>query len=101
MPKQTNRYVNVFGMTKTKNNTPTTNSTPYAVRDRETDIYITYNDADRLDLVSQRVYGSPNFWWLILSVNGFSIEFDIESGDILRIPYPLNDVLDEIRGQVV
>ena len=67
------------------------------IKERETDLYITYNAADRLDMISYRVYDDPQYWWVILAANGYQLEFDIEDGEILRIPAPLSDVLADIR----
>ena len=70
------------------------------VVDRETDLYIPYNGADRLDTISYRVYGDPQYWWVILAANEYQIEFDIIEGEILRIPYPLTDVLNDMRDNI-
>jgi len=70
------------------------------IADRETDIYITYNGADRLDMISYRVYGDPQYWWVILAANEYQIEFDIEEGEILKVPYPLSDVLNNMRENI-
>jgi hypothetical protein len=40
----------------------------------------------RPDLISQMVYGSPDFWWKIMEVNGIKDIFDFKSGVNLRIP---------------
>jgi len=95
-----NRYREIFNLKKSKDNVPPPNTPPYKILDRETDVFLTYNSADRLDLISNRVYGSPNYWWVILAANNYHIEFDIEAGEVIRVPYPLADVLNEIRNQV-
>lgn len=95
-----NRYREIFKLRKTKDNVPPPNTPPYRISDRESDLFMPYYGSDRLDLISNRIYGSPNYWWVILAANNYQIEFDIESGEIIRIPYPLNSVLEEIRGQV-
>lgn len=87
------RYKDFFGI-KTVSDIPTT---PSKISDRPTDIYITYNAADRLDLVSSRIYGRPDYWWVILLANGYSIEYDIDEGEILRVPFPLEDVIGEVK----
>lgn len=61
-----------------------------------TDLYITYRSSDRLDLISNRIYGDSQYWWVILAANEYQIEFDIVAGEILRIPYPLPPVLNAI-----
>ena len=70
------------------------------IKNRETDIFLEYHVNNRLDLISNRIYGSPEYYWIILEANGYSIEYDIIPGDILRIPFPLESILEEIRLQV-
>ena len=40
----------------------------------------------RPDLVSQRTYGTPNFWWRIMEVNKIFDVFDFKSGVTIRLP---------------
>lgn len=46
----------------------------------------------RLDILSQKYYKDPNYGWLILQANPEvgGLEFMIEDGYLLRIPYPLD-----------
>ena len=90
------RYSNVFDIKTAKDNIPPVKE----ISNRESDIYIQFNSTDRLDLVSHRVYGDPQYWWIILGANDYQLEFDIVDGELLRIPYPLVDVLNEIRESV-
>ena len=90
------RYDNIYGITFAKEPVP-----PIAeISKRETDIYLIYNSADRLDMMSYRIYNDPQYWWLILVANGYQLEFDIEEGEILRFPYPLLEVLNEIKRNI-
>ena len=89
------RYKDIFNLTKSTNPVPN-----ITIKDRESDIYLEYQDWDNLTLISNRIYESPEYWWIILKANGYQIEFDIESGEVLRVPYPLSEVLDEIKGQL-
>ena len=61
-----------------------------------TDIY-TYYEVGRtkLDLLSYQYYGTPNYGWLILRANPQynSLEFKLEDGIKLRIPYPLENAI--------
>ena len=52
--------------------------------------------ATRLDLLSSKYYGDPNYDWLIMMANPEygSMEYDIPDGAILRIPFPLNLTID-------
>lgn len=90
------RYNSVFNVTSATSTIPPIGVIP----DRSSDIYITYTSADRLDLLSYRIYGDPQYWWVILAANDYQLEFDIEDGEILRIPTPLSEVLDEIRKNI-
>lgn len=40
----------------------------------------------RPDLVSDAVYGLPDFWWKIMEVNGIKDLFDFKAGTNIRIP---------------
>lgn len=58
-----------------------------------TDIVITFRKSTmRMDTLSYKYYGDPNYGWLILQANPqySSLEFSIPDGVPLRIPYPLN-----------
>lgn len=70
------------------------------ISNRSTDVYIQYNAAHRLDNIANKYYGYPEYYWVILLANGYSTEFDIIEGDIIRIPYPLEPVVDEIKEKV-
>ena len=63
---------------------------------RNTDCY-TYYEAGktRLDLLSYQYYNDPNYGWLILQANPSygSLEFKIENNSKIRIPYPLEIVI--------
>ena len=90
------RYKDIFNVQAATDRLPFVGEIEY----RETDVYVTFNSADRLDLVSHRVYGDSQYWWVILYANGYQIEFDIDDGEILRVPYPLSDVLSDIRENI-
>lgn len=89
------RYEDLFNMKSSKRNVPT-----FTISKRDSDIYLNYLNGDRLDLMSYRVYGEPQYWWIILAANDYSLEFDIEFGEILRVPYPLSEVISEIKEQI-
>jgi len=40
----------------------------------------------RPDLVSQKVYGSPNFWWKIMEANDIKDIYDFKAGLNIRLP---------------
>lgn len=70
---------------------------------RETDKFMTYDsNKNRLDRISGEVYGSDDYWWLILCANPeYSMEFDIPKNTVIRIPFPLNQVLNEFDAKVI
>jgi phage tail protein X len=49
----------------------------------------------RLDTLSYKYYGDPNYAWLILNANpGLPpYEYLIDDGSPIRIPYPLSDAI--------
>lgn len=58
----------------------------------DSDLYITYDrDSMRMDTLSYKYYGDPNYGWLILQANPHlgSMEFEIPNRSTMRIPYPL------------
>tara|TARA_R100001015_G_C4635368_1_gene204997 strand:- start:8311 stop:8610 length:300 start_codon:yes stop_codon:yes gene_type:complete len=51
------------------------------------DIYVITVVGDRLDLISNTYYGSPNFWWIIAAANNVGLGTTAVAGGIqLRIP---------------
>lgn len=56
------------------------------------DIYILYDKSKmRMDMLSYKYYGDPDYGWLIMQANPHagSMEYSIEDGTVIRIPYPL------------
>ena len=47
---------------------------------------VTQADLDRPDLISNRFYGTPEYWWMILDYNKVTDPFSLKIGDRLRIP---------------
>lgn len=69
----------------------------------DTDLYITFDKATmRLDNLSYKYYGNPDFAWLILLGNPSlgSLEFMIKDGVTMRIPYPLDTALSRYETEV-
>ena len=67
------------------------------------DIYVTYDKSKmRMDALSYKYYGDPNYGWLILQANpeysGF--EFSIPNGIELRIPYPLDSAISRYESSL-
>lgn len=69
----------------------------------DTDLFITFNKSTmRLDNLSYKYYSSPDFAWLILLANPHlgSLEYMIEDGVKMRIPYPLDTALSRYESEV-
>jgi hypothetical protein len=48
----------------------------------------------RYDDISQKYYNNPNFGWLISLANpNYSLEFDIDRNQYIRVPFPLDSAL--------
>ena len=66
--------------------------------------YYTYYEAGktRLDLLSYQYYGDANYDWLILQANPEigSLEFKIETGTKIRIPYPLDTTIARYNSDI-
>lgn len=65
------------------------------------DIYVNFDKKKmRMDMLSYKYYGDPNYGWLILQANpqykGF--EFSIPDGVELRIPYPLDNAISRYES---
>ena len=56
----------------------------------------------RMDMLSYKYYGDPNYGWLILQANpefkGF--EFSIPDGVEIRVPYPLDTAISRYESSV-
>jgi nucleoid-associated protein YgaU len=69
---------------------------------QESDREIIWKTGNRLDLISYEYYQDTNYDWLILLANPDvpSLEFEIEEGTTLIIPYPLDQALDQFKYQL-
>lgn len=70
---------------------------------QSTDYYAVYNpDEKRLDALSYQYYDNPNYGWVILQANPEygSLEFSIPKGTVLRIPYPIENVMEEYNIEI-
>ena len=74
-----------------------------AVRNNKTDKYTYWkNGTSRMDLLSYQYYGSADYGWLILQANPQlpSIEYLIEDGTRIRIPYPLDIAVTQYENDI-
>jgi hypothetical protein len=49
---------------------------------------------ERLDQISSKYYGSPEYGWVILFLNMYRSEFEIQTGDLLDIYMPISGILE-------
>lgn len=70
---------------------------------RSTDKRVSYNkQRNRLDTIAGNIYEDETFWRLILWANPeYFMEFDIPDNTVIRVPYPLTDVLNEVNRKIV
>lgn len=81
----------------------TLDSMPYVDIDkRDTDKFVLYNNKlMRLDGLAGDVYEDETLWKIILWANpDYECEFDIPDNTLIRVPYPKNDVIDEIVTKI-
>ncbi len=68
-----------------------------------TDCYAYYEvGKTRLDLLSYQYYNDPNYAWLILQANPQynSLEYRLEDGAKIRIPYPLENAIQGYENEI-
>jgi hypothetical protein len=76
---------------------------PVRISSRNTDKFITYQpNSFRLDYIAGQIYKDETLWRIIMWANPeYAIEFDIPPSTIIRIPFPLKDVLSEINEFII
>lgn len=56
-------------------------------------IKIRVSKFDRLDQLASKHLGDGKYWWIIALMNNIDWAYDIEDGQILKIPVNVEDVL--------
>jgi hypothetical protein len=51
---------------------------------------VTVADLQRPDLISTKIYGSQDYWWILLKYNEIMCVWDIKEGDLLKVPSVLD-----------
>jgi len=55
-----------------------------------------------LDTIAGNVYSDETLWRLILWANEqYFMEFDIPDNTVIRVPWPLQDALNEVQTKIV
>ena len=75
---------------------------PIRIIERDTDVFVTYNkQKTRLDRIAFDIYRDETCWRIILWANPeFFIEFDIPDNTVIRVPFPLEDVQQELVRKI-
>lgn len=64
----------------------------------EDDLYIIADEADKLDVLANKYYGSPRYWWVIAIANNLNdASVYITPGTQLRIPSDLPKILTDMQ----
>ncbi len=97
MMKYYNRY-NTFLINGVQTTVPFVKIPPKAT-DK---VYIYKIGKSRLDKISQEIYSTPYFGWLILQANPQfgGLENNITDGAILTVPFPLESSLLDYKNQL-
>lgn len=76
---------------------------PVQISSRKTDKFIVYHrEKMRLDYIAGEIYEDETLWRLIMWGNPeYFLEFDIPEGAVIRIPYPLNEVMAEVNSFII
>ena len=54
---------------------------------------IRITDSDRMDVLASKYFNDGTLWWVIALVNDINWPWDFASGQIIRIPNDVQDVL--------
>ena len=57
---------------------------PYSVNDKSYTVQV--GEEGRLDLISNKVYGTPMYWWILAQASNIYDPFSISVGDRIRVP---------------
>jgi hypothetical protein len=69
---------------------------------RDTDKFVLYNSLKtRLDRIAYEIYNDDTYWWVILLANpDYPLEYDIPPNTVIRVPFPIADVVGEINSKI-
>lgn len=70
---------------------------------RNTDKFVEYNSKKtRIDRIAGDVYGDSSYWRIIMWANPeYYLEFDIPENTAIRVPYPLEEVVQEVIERII
>jgi len=93
-----NRYL-YNKVLKTKSGKRYLSSTIYPkIKPDDNDLYIITDISDRLDLLANKYYKNPSYWWIIAVANNINdgVMF-VDEGTQLRIPNEIGKILSEFE----
>lgn len=56
---------------------------------------VPYTEVNRLDIISNKFYGTPNYSWVIAYVNGIEDGFTVREGQHLKIPNSITNLFNK------
>lgn len=62
------------------------NQVKVPVTDQDTYHVVEEKEVNRLDIISNNFYGTPNYWWMIALANNLIDPLVVNKGTLLRIP---------------
>ena len=76
---------------------------PISIDLRTTDKKVLYNkNLTRLDRLAGDIYDDETLWKIILWANpDYDCEFDIPDNTVIRIPFPIRDVLSDVTSKIL
>lgn len=69
----------------------TVNATPVKMSDKDQYHEVLMEEENRLDIISNQYYGTPDFFWVIALANNYIDPFCVKAGTVIRIP-PFNSL---------
>ena len=86
-----------------KSNDVLKNMPAISISKRVTDKSVLYNkQKGRLDTIAGNIYDDETLWRLILWANEeYFMEFDIPDNTVIRVPFPLQDVMTEVNTKII
>lgn len=85
-----------------KTNDKLSDMPPIRIPKRITDKSVVYNkEKNRLDTIAGTIYQDETLWRVILWANEqYFLEFDIPDNSVIRVPWPLQDVISDISSEI-
>ena len=93
------RYLRIRKKVENENNNRVYRSTLYPqINPSNTDIVIIAKvGSQRLDILSYRYYGTPDYWWVISQANNLSGDtMNVPAGKKIRIPQDIEQILRDM-----